>query len=64
MELVSRAREQDVSEGVWAGGRGLHFCEKMSMGCVPLCEGSFSEQAKSPLLPLPLPELGVERADR
>lgn len=45
------------------GIRGLPFCEKTGMVCVPLCEGSFSEQATRTLSPLPLPELGVECAD-
>lgn len=29
------------------GRRGLPFCVKAGMVYVPLCEGSFSEQAKS-----------------
>lgn len=45
------------------GRRGLPFCEKIGMVCVPLCDGSSLEQAKSTLPPLSLPELGVERAD-
>lgn len=46
------------------GRRGLPFCVKAGMVYVPLCEGSFSEQAKSTFPPQPpLPEPGVERAD-
>lgn len=42
--------------------RGLPFCEELGMVCVPLCEGSFSEKAKSALPPL-LTEPGVECTD-
>lgn len=46
------------------GRRGLPFCEKIGMVCVPLYTGCFSEQAKSTLPPPPpQPELGVECAD-
>lgn len=34
------------------------FCETFGMGCVPLNEGNFSEQAKNTLLPLSPPEPG------
>lgn len=45
------------------GRRVLPFCEKTGMVCVPLCEGSLSEQATRTLHLFPVPEPGVECAD-
>lgn len=54
--MVSRASKQDFffgGEVEVEGRRGLPFSEKSGMVSVPLCEGSFSEQANGSLSPTP-----------